>query len=165
MKLVMFVALIACAWISQTAGLTTTSTTVTTTTAIVPANYPIISKWQTNPTNIQQYNVTAGVIGIKYTSTYVYITTNSVPLYSIGPWSNNPNTPKTQNLIVAFKLTPTYSNTTKTYNKLGAVGVWINGVTIYNSWDAILVNSIWHRRALYYEGSSFDTCNGHPGRK
>ena len=65
-----------------------------------------------------------GVLGIKYTSTSVYITTNSVPTYSIGPWVANPNNPAAKNKIIQFNLVPTVPTGTKTYNGLGVIGVW-----------------------------------------
>ncbi len=47
---------------------------------------------------------------------------------------------------------------------LGHVGVWTNGVSIFNTQDAMSYNNlnIWHQNAYVFEGSSFDSCLGHP---
>ena len=47
---------------------------------------------------------------------------------------------------------------------LGHIGVWTNGVSIFNPKDGMSYNNqgVWNRNALYYEGVSFDDCLGHP---
>ena len=47
---------------------------------------------------------------------------------------------------------------------LGHIGVWSNGVTIFNPRDAMSWNmqNIWHQNAYYFEGDGFDSCLGHP---
>jgi len=47
---------------------------------------------------------------------------------------------------------------------LGHIGVWRNGVSIFNAKDAFSYNNqgIWFQDALVFEGSSFDACLGHP---
>lgn len=35
-------------------------------------------------------------------------------------------------------------------------------MSLYNFWDARYENSVWKRNAYYWEGVSFDSCNGHP---
>ena len=47
---------------------------------------------------------------------------------------------------------------------MGHFGVWIDGVTMYNPSDGYSYNSlgVWNRNAYYWEGVSFDSCNGHP---
>jgi hypothetical protein len=46
----------------------------------------------------------------------------------------------------------------------GHIGVWTNGVSIFNPKDGMSYNNqgVWNRNALYYEGVSFDDCLGHP---
>ena len=50
---------------------------------------------------------------------------------------------------------------------LGAVGLWKDGVAIYNANDGISYNSlgVWYRNAYYWESVSFDGCNGHADAK
>ena len=47
---------------------------------------------------------------------------------------------------------------------LGPIGLWKNGVAIYNANDGQSYNNnkVWFRNAFYWEGGSFDACNGHP---
>jgi hypothetical protein len=64
-----------------------------------------------------------------------------------------------------FKIprTPTVPST-KTSVPLGHFGVWIDGVSMYNAWDAVSYNNlgVWQRNAYVWEKISFDSCNGHP---
>ena len=48
--------------------------------------------------------------------------------------------------------------------RLGQIGLWINGVVIYNGWDGKSYQSlgVWQQNAYYFEGVSFDSCLGHP---
>ncbi len=60
----------------------------------------------------------------------------------------------------------------KTNTGLGAIGLWINGMALFNAKDAFYWNGSgfsmgisatgWNRNAYYWEGASFDQCNGHP---
>jgi hypothetical protein len=47
---------------------------------------------------------------------------------------------------------------------LGHIGVWSNGVSIFNADDGMTYNNagVWHRNAFFWEGPSFDNCLGHP---
>lgn len=53
---------------------------------------------------------------------------------------------------------------TRTSTGLGAIGIWLNGVSIYNAADGISYNNagVWNRDAYIFEAVSFDSCNGHP---
>ena len=101
------------------------------------------------------------VLSVKYDSSYVYVNTNSVPSYSIGPWTANPNTPSAQNAIAKFALKPSNASTASVVG-LGPIGLWSNGVAIFNGLDGMTYNTVWHRNAYFFEGISFDSCNGHP---
>ena len=48
--------------------------------------------------------------------------------------------------------------------QLGAVGLWKDGVAIYNANDGHSYNEsgVWYRNAFYWESVSFDGCKGHP---
>ncbi len=107
------------------------------------------------PTNAQQ---------VAYTATDVYLTVTGIPDYDIGPWPGNPNTPV--NTDFTFKITrnPVENTGTDTPTPLGHIGVWKNGVTLFNAKDAASYNNqnIWHQNAIVVEGPSFDDCLGHP---
>jgi hypothetical protein len=69
-------------------------------------------------------------------------------------------------------LNPTSNTGTKTKTGLGVIGVWSNGVGIFNPWDGYYWNNstssfstgtgTWNRNAYIYEAVSFDACLGHP---
>ena len=102
---------------------------------------------------------------MQYNATNVYISCTCIPGYSIGPWTGDPNIPSNQNFV--FKITRTPQKNTGALTPVsnyGQVGVWSNGVVIYNSSDGMTYNNdnIWFHNAYYFEGSSFDDCLGHP---
>ena len=134
---------------------------------------PAISSWLRNTTNATGYNgLPCNVQSVYYTATDVYVCASDIPAYTIGPWQANPNTPSNQNSISKFTLTPS-EKIAKTYTGLGAIGMWKNGVHIYNPKDGQYwngssftqgtTNAGYNRNALYFEGASFDGCKGHPG--
>lgn len=139
-------------------------------TAIIPSIFgqtsnPVVYSW-TKSTGYKGYNgILSDVSKIQYSSNYVYITANSVPgTYTVGPtWTANPNVPEAQNNVMKFPLNPTRATTTKTAVGLGAIGAWLNGVSIYNANDGISYNNggVWYRNAFFWEGISFDSCLGH----
>ena len=96
---------------------TTTHTTTTTTASSLPM---IISAWKKS-SGVGYSNYVADVTSVKYDSTYVYVSSNSIPSYSIGPWASNPNKPTPQNSTFKFYRNPSYGST-KTSMRLGAVG-------------------------------------------
>ncbi len=146
---------------TTTTAKTTTSTSTTTKTAAATSTDKVITSWKKSTgTN---WNITNNVMNVWYNATYVWVYAHSIPSYSIGPWKSNPNSPKAQNKTYYFKRTPT-ATSSKTANSLGAIGIWLDGVAIYNGYDGMSFNnlSVWQRNAYVWEGISFDGCNGHP---
>ena len=130
-------------------------------------NNPAINNWIMNvngATNPSFPNLITNVQDVCYTSTNVYISCTCIPGYDIGPWAGNPNTPANQNFVFKISLNPQENTGNKTKTALGHIGVWKNGVSIFNAEDGMSYNNqnIWMREALYFEGSSFDDCLGHP---
>lgn len=124
---------------------------------------PLLSSWKQTTQSGKGYNgITGGIQKIQYSSSYVYIYTSGIPSYTIGPTWSNPNTPSDQKFWFKFTRSPSVA-TSKTAVSLGHFGVWLSGVPIYNSNDGQTYNSlgVWNRNAYYFEGSSFDSCNGH----
>ena len=137
---------------------------------------PAITSWMRNTTNAVGYNnLPCNVQSVYYTSTDAYVSASDIPAYSIGPWQANPNTPSNQNNISKFTLNPVEKTGTKTNTGLGAIGIWKNGVQIFNPKDGQYWNNAtssfsqgitqngYNRNALYWEGVSFDNCKGHAG--
>jgi YHYH protein len=129
------------------------------------AQGPEITSWIINTTGDTGYgNIPSNVQQVSYTATDVYVNVTGVPDYTIGPWPGNPNTPV--NTGFTFKLTrsPQANTAAATNTPLGHIGVWKNGVTLFNAKDAMSYNNqnIWHQNAIVVEGPSFDECLGHP---
>jgi hypothetical protein len=125
----------------------------------------VISAWRVNLTGAVGFNnLAADVQQVRYSSTYVYVNSSSVPSYSIGPWMGSPNTVTNQNFSFRILRTPVVKTGTKTPTGLGNIGIWVNGVGIYNYSDGRSYNNknIWHNDAIRVEGPSFDSCGGHP---
>ncbi len=126
---------------------------------------PAVTSWLINTTNLTGYSgLTANVQQVNYTTTDVYVTCTCIPGYDIGPWAGNPNTPANQNFCFKITRSPQPKSGTKTATGLGHIGVWTNGVSIFNAKDATSYNNggIWNQDALPNEGASFDACLGHP---
>ncbi len=126
---------------------------------------PEITSWIINANNATGYSgISANVQQVKYTNTDVYVTCTCIPGYDIGPWAGNPNTPANQNFCYKITRNPVEKTGTKTATSLGHIGVWTNGVSIFNAKDAFSYNSagVWNQDAYPNEGISFDECLGHP---
>ncbi len=143
---------------------------------------PAITSWRINQngatgssTNaaihaiVSQYP--ADVQRVRYNSTDVYIDASGVPSYSIGPWTASPNVATDRHWLLRIPRSPTVQSGTKTSTLLGTIGVFINGVPIYNAKDAISFNNqgIWNQNAVTVEGglvspfiNAFDSALGHP---
>lgn len=126
---------------------------------------PEITSWVINTTNAVGYNnIPSNVQTVQYSATQVYVSCTCIPGYSIGPWNSNPNVPTNQNFVYQITRNPVQNTGTPTAVGLGHIGVWTNGVSVFNVSDAMSYNNqgIWNRNAYYWEGSGFDNCLGHP---
>lgn len=99
-------------------------------------------------------DVPANVLAIYHTDQLVYINANSIPSYGIGPWNDNPNIAIAQNLTASVPRVPRPA-LEKTETGLGAIGLFTNGVAVFNAWDARTYNSVWQTNAFIVEGVSF----------
>jgi hypothetical protein len=126
---------------------------------------PELSVWMRNTTGATGYNnIAADVQQVRYSDNYVYVNSTGIPSYSIGSWPGNPNTASNQNYVLKIPRHPTENTGTKTSTPLGSIGVWKNGVVMFNALDAMSYQNqnIWHQNAVVVEGPSFDSCLGHP---
>ena len=126
---------------------------------------PEITSWIVNTTGATGYNsIPSNVQQVQYSTNNVYISATCIPDYNIGPWPGNPNTPTNQNFVYKITRNPTQNTGTATAVGMGHIGVWTNGVSIYNVSDGMSYNNqgIWNRNAYFWEGASFDSCLGHP---
>jgi hypothetical protein len=118
----------------------------------------------------------AGVREVDYSASWVYIKTTGLGGHDMGPW-NNPNLPKNQGTVFRFPRTPTAPAATATLTSLGAIGIMVDGVAIFDmrdglsyknsvGTDATPVNGltgdgIWNRDAWANEAVSFDPAYAH----
>ncbi|MBI4906711.1 MAG: YHYH protein [Acidobacteria bacterium] len=93
---------------------------------------------------------------IQYDAQNVYVTSNDLPSYPIGPWFDAMGTsgvfinwPERQTLNGRFPRNPSPA-ANKPKSELGAVGMWVNGVAIFNTLDG----------ASYSSGSRDDVGGG-----
>lgn len=142
----------------------------------IQAQGPEITSWIRNTTGATGYGgIESNVQVVQYTTTDVYISSTCIPEYNIGPWTANPNTPSDQSLVTKITRNPVANSGTLTSTPMGNIGVWTNGVVIFNQKDGYYWNNTtssfsspgtgtWNRNALVYEGISFDDCLGHPNQ-
>lgn len=122
---------------------------------------------------------------VEYSTNYVYVTTSGVPSYPTGPFlDGNPSQAQDQSAIYKFPLFPTEELGTKTETTAGVIGVFINGVALYDYRDGVSWNTAtsalcggpgnppcpggigavmpWNRDAVPAEAGGFDCSKGHP---
>jgi len=133
--------------------------------ASVYAQGPEVTSWKLNTNGATGYaNIPSNIQQVQYSVNNVYISATCIPDYSIGPWNMNPNVPSNQNFVYKITRNPVQNTGTPVVVGLGHIGVWSNGVSIFNAKDAMSYNGqgIWNQNAYFFEGASFDNCLGHP---
>ncbi len=145
---------------------------------------PNITSWMMNSNGLATYDVGSGtvtmadssdVLEVCYNNNYVYIRSEGLAGYEMGPFPMNPNTPSAQSFVWRITRNPTEETGTKTAEPtVGALGVAVNGVALYGKGDARsydpMTNSnsgsgagIWNADAWVSEGATMDANgNGHP---
>lgn len=122
---------------------------------------------------------------VEYSSNWVYITATGVPAYATGPFlDGNPSQATNQNRINRIPLNPTPNTGTLTPTSLGNIGLFINGVALFDYRDGVAWNTstsalcggpgnppcpggpsasqAWNRDAILAEKPGFDCSKGHP---
>ena len=123
-----------------------------------------LDSWMQNTTGETGYNgQPSDVQSVHYTSSNVYISCSCIPGYDIGPWAGNPNQAENQDFCYKITRNPQEASIHQ-QTGMGHIGVWSNGVSIFNAKDAFSYNNqgVWNQDALVFEGSTFDECLGHP---
>lgn len=122
----------------------------------------------------------SGVQEVDYSTDWIYIRSTGLGFHIMGPWYLNssksmifPNLPVNTKTFTRVPRTSTLTApSTKTATGLGAIGCFVDGVAMYNSWDAYYwdgtndtnLNSAgyyWRRDAYVNEGVSFDPALAH----
>src|SRR5580698_9953392 len=119
-----------------------------------------------------------GVQEVYSSTNWIYVRSTGLASYTMGPWYLNaahtqlfPNLPTNQQVLYRFPRTNSVP-TTKTENGGGQIGVFVDGVEMYNSWDAYTwdttnqmneqnITGYWNRDAYINEGVTFDPGNAH----
>lgn len=160
------------------------------------ANNPAVYSWLQNTTGVGSYymqgnstpianNIQYNCQEISYSNTAVYVATNGIPAYPTGPFlDGNPSQAESQNTIFRFPLNPQENLGTKTPTTMGTIGVFINGVSLFDYRDGVAWNTNtnalcggpgnppcpggpqavndWNRDAIPAEMAGFDCSKGHP---
>ena len=115
------------------------------------------------------HNVVSGyeadVQSVLYTEQATYVLASGVPSYPVGPWPDgNPAVATDRSWIFSITHNPQEQTGTKTTVDLGNIGVYVNGVPIYDAQDGMSWNNEgqWHQNAVYFEADGFDNALGHP---
>lgn len=124
---------------------------------------------------------------VSYSTNYVYVKTNGIPSYPTGPFlDGNPSVAEAQNAIFRFPRTPQEETGTKTPTTMGNIGVFINGVALFDYRDGVAwdpsssslcggpgnpmcpggpnATMDWNRDAVPAEKPGFDCSKGHPAQ-
>jgi len=131
-----------------------------------------LTNWS-NGANTQSSPAYCGVQEVYSSTNWIYVRSTGLASYIMGPWMNGnfPNLPVNQKVLFRFPRTNSVP-ATKTANGGGQIGVFVDGVAFYNSWDAFSwdaasnadeqnVTGYWNRDAYVNEGASFDPGNAH----
>jgi len=117
----------------------------------------------------------AGIQEVASDSNYFYVRSHGLAGYVMGPWYLNaartqlfPNRPLARNNIWRFPRAATISGG-KTLTGLGPVGLYVNGVSLFDNRDAFAWNGstdamgtgYWWRDAYVNEGVTFDRGGAH----
>jgi YHYH protein/Secretion system C-terminal sorting domain len=158
---------------------------------------PAITSWLQNTTGIVGRHYVAGnstpivdavqanVQSVKYNTTHAYVAATGIPAYITGPFQDgNPSLATAQNKIFKIPLSPTQNTGTATATSGGNIGVFINGVALFDYRDGVAWNNTtgalcggpgnttcpggptatqaWNRDAIPAEKAGFDCAKAHP---
>ncbi len=156
------------------------------------AQGPAVTGWLQNTTSIQGRHyvngnptpindaVQANVQTVQYSTNWVYVKTNGIPAYITGPFlDGNPSLATSQNgAIFKLPLNPAQNTGTPTPTNMGNIGIFINGVALFDYRDGVswkfatgalaggpmggMGDQVWNRDAIVAEKAGFDCAKGHP---
>lgn len=157
---------------------------------------PAVSSWLQNTSETGTYYVAGNSTAIdnqilvncqevSYSTNWVYVKSTGVPSYTTGPFQDkNPSQAQNQNAIFKIPLNPQQKTGTKTATSGGNIGVFVNGVALFDYRDGVawnpstnalcggpgnnkcpggpLASMDWNRDAVLAERAGFDCSKGHP---
>jgi YHYH protein/Secretion system C-terminal sorting domain len=157
---------------------------------------PAITSWLRNTTRTGTYYVSGnstaisnGILvncqSVEYSANSVYVRATGVPAHPTGPFlDRNPSNATNQNAIFQFPLNPVKNMGTPTATSGNNIGVFINGVALFDYRDGVAWNAStnslcggpgnspcaggvnaaqpWNRDAIIAERAGFDCAKAHP---
>lgn len=151
---------------------------------------PAILSWLQNNSVLGRYyvqgnstamsnNILANVQTVQYSANWVYVSTKGIPTYPTGPFlDGNPSQASNQNAIFKISLNPVQNTGTATATTGGNIGIFINGVALFDYRDGVswknatnalaggpsggMGDGVWNRDAIPAERAGFDCAKGHP---
>lgn len=137
-----------------------------------------------NSTPIQD-NVLANVQSVQYSTDWVYVDATGIPAYITGPFlDGNPSLATEQTGFFKLPLNPVQNTGTPTATTGGNIGLFINGVALFDYRDGVAWNpttgalcggpgnppcpggmgavQAWNRDAIRAERAGFDCAKAHP---
>ncbi len=157
---------------------------------------PAITSWLQNTTGTGTYYVSGNSVAldnnilyncqrVEYSDDFVYVTTNGIPAYPTGPFQDgNPSQAESQDAIYKLPLNPVQNTGTLDETVGGNIGVFINGVSLFDYRDGVAWNPStnalcggpgnppcpggpnadmdWNRDAILAEMPGFDCSKAHP---
>lgn len=121
----------------------------------------------------------ANVQQVFYSANWVYVRTKGLPGYVTGPFlDGNPSIASNQNAIFKISRFPVQNTGTATATSGGNIGIFINGVALFDYRDGVswknstnslaggplggMGDGVWNRDAVVAEKLGFDCSKGHP---
>ena len=166
--------------------------------SIYSQDNPVITSWLQNTSETGSYyfsgnsttvsnNILVNCQSVEYSDNFAYISTQGIPAYPTGPFSDgNPSNAEAQNNIYKMPLNPQPNNSTPTNTTGGNIGVFINGVALFDYRDGVawsnnnnylcggpgyppcpggpMATQNWNRDAIPAEMGGFDCSKGHPAQ-
>ena len=157
---------------------------------------PAITSWLQNTTQIGTYyvsgnstpisnNILVNCQQVEYSATSIYVMATGIPAYPTGPFlDGNPSNATDQSAIYKFTLTPQQNSGTPTSTTGNNIGVFVNGVSLFDYRDGVSWNPgtsalcggpgnppcpggpmssrDWNRDAIPAEMAGFDCSKAHP---
>jgi hypothetical protein len=128
-----------------------------------------LTTWS-NGSQTQPAPAYAGLQELYSSSNWIYLRTSGLATHNMGPWLNGsfPNLPKNQNVLYRIPRGPVVHTATN-LTGLGAIGYFVDGVSMFDSRDAFYWNGSadamgtgnWNRDAYVNEGPTFDPGYAH----
>ncbi len=139
-----------------------------------------VATWSRGTIN-QSLPAYCGVYEVASSANWAYVRTTGLGSHTMGPWYMNAarsqlfmNVPRSSATLYRIPRTPAVP-AAKTLTGLGPIGVFVDGVIMFDSRDAFSISAasgteanpglgIWNRDAFVNEGVTFDPANAHqPG--